>query len=156
MTQVISFHYTLTGRTGAVIDRSEGKEPLSFLEGNGGLIPELERQISQLAVGDRRRVELAAKDAYGVRQESLVIKVELSKLPNGSAKAGDKFRGGQEDHAPVFTVTSVEGNQAVLDGNHPLAGQDLVFDIEVTGKREATAEEMSHGHAHDGDGHRHH
>lgn len=154
--RVISFHYKLTDKAGANIDSSEGRPAFSFLEGAGQIVPGLEKELVSLKKGDKKRVEVAAKDAYGQKDPSLVLTIPREQLPVKEIKVGDLFRGGQEEHSPVFKVVDLTLTNATLDGNHPLAGQDLVFEVELTDAREATAEELTHGHAHGPEGHHHH
>lgn len=153
--RVISFHYTLTDKSGKVIDASKERGPLSFMEGIGQIIPGLERQLSILKVGDKKKIQVPAAEAYGERDEQRVVKVQPDQLPTKEVKVGDKFSGGPEAHAPVFVVTNVTSTEVTLDGNHSLAGVDLIFDVELTAVREATEEELSHGHAHGEHGHSH-
>jgi FKBP-type peptidyl-prolyl cis-trans isomerase SlyD len=153
--RVISFHYTLTDKSGKVIDASKERGPLSFMEGSGQIIPGLEKQLANLNVGDKRKIQVPAAEAYGERNEQMVVKVEPSQLPKADVKPGDRFSGGPEPHAPIFIVTSVTATEVTLDGNHSLAGVDLIFDVELTSVREATEEELSHGHAHGEHGHSH-
>jgi FKBP-type peptidyl-prolyl cis-trans isomerase SlyD len=125
------------------------------MEGSGQIIPGLERQIVSLKQGDKKKIEVPAIEAYGVRDKTKIIRVPLEQLPSKTVKVGDRFSGGQDAHAPVFVVTEVSATEATLDCNHPLAGVDLTFDVEVTSAREATAEEITHGHAHGEHGHSH-
>lgn len=155
MARVIGFHYTLTDQNGNIIDSSSGRGPLLYMEGTGQIIPGLEKELQSLNKGDKKKVSIPAKEAYGERQESMVLQVPLDKLPKQDIKVGNQFRGGADNHSPVFTVIEVTATEAKLDGNHPLAGQDLNFDVELVEIREATAEEMQHGHAHSPDGHHH-
>lgn len=156
MTQrVVSFHYTLTDAAGKVLDSSKDRAALSFMEGAGQIIPGLERQLVDLKKGDKKKVRVPAAEAYGQRDENKVVKVPSHELPSKDVKIGDRFSGGQEPHAPVFVVTQITEDQVTLDGNHSLAGVDLTFDVELTDTREATAEEISHGHAHGEGGHSH-
>ena len=154
--RVISIHYTLTDEKGAVIDSSRGSEPLQYLEGAGNIIPGLEQEVSQMRIGDKKNVTIPASQAYGEKREDLLLEVPRSQFPESiTLKVGDRFRGGNEAHAPVFTVMALEGDKVTLDGNHPLAGKDLNFEVEVTEMRAATEEEISHGHAHGPHGHHH-
>lgn len=154
--RVVSIHYTLTDDKGAEIDSSRGGEPLQYLEGAGNIIPGLEKEVSQMSTGDKKKVKIPAKDAYGEKREDMVIDVPRTQFPKDMAlKVGDRFRGGADDHSPMFTVIGIEGESVKLDGNHPLAGQNLNFDVEVTEARAATKDEMSHGHAHGPGGHHH-
>lgn len=146
--RVITFHYTLTDPDGNELDSSQGGQPMSFVEGVGQIIPGLESELGKLSPGDKQQITVAAKDAYGDRNEEHVIEVPVEKMPAREVKVGDRFQVGEEDHASVVTVTGVEGDTVTLDGNHPLAGVDLTFDVEVTAIREATADELAHGHVH--------
>ncbi|MEI8340161.1 MAG: peptidylprolyl isomerase [Verrucomicrobiota bacterium] len=151
--KVFSFHYTLTNAAGQVLDSSEGREPLVFMAGAGQIIPGLEAELVQLTVGDKKKVAVPAVDAYGEHDPKKMIEVPLEKLPKENIEVGDQFQAGGQ-HSP-FTVTSLTETHATLDGNHPLAGVDLTFDVEVTGVREASLEELAHGHAHGPGGHGH-
>lgn len=154
---VASIHYTLTDGEGKVIDTSEGQEPLAYLHGAGNIIPGLEKALVGKAVGDKFKVSIPAAEAYGVRDDSMV-----QELPSNMFSGIDKIEVGMEFHAEtehglqVVTVTSVEGDKVTIDGNHPLAGVDLTFDVEVADVRAASAEELEHGHAHGAGGHHHH
>ena len=153
---VASFHYTLTDGTGKVLDSSEGQEPLSYLHGAGNIIPGLEDALLGKAVGDKLNVSVVAAEAYGVRDDSMI-----QTLPTDMFTGIDNIAVGMEFHAEteqglqVVTVTSVEGDQVTIDGNHPLAGVDLNFDVEITDIRAASDEEVEHGHAHGAGGHHH-
>ncbi len=154
--RVVSFHYTVTDTSGKKIDSSQGKAPLTVLEGSGQIIPGLENGLKSLKTGDKKKIAVAAADAYGMREESLTVTMKRGDLPTQDVNVGDRFRGGEGEHARVFTVTEItEAGEVTLDGNHALAGQDLVFDIEIVSARAATEEELQHGHAHGGDGHHH-
>lgn len=154
---VASFHYTLTNGTGEVLDSSIGQEPLSYLHGAGNIIPGLEKALAGKTVGDKLKVSVNAAEAYGERDSSMV-----QELPNSMFSGVDKIEVGMEFHAEtehglqVVTVTAVEGDTVTIDGNHPLAGVDLNFDVEITEVRNATSEELDHGHAHGAGGHHHH
>lgn len=156
-TQVMGFHYTLKDGQGNIIDSSENSDPLLFMVGSGHIIPGLEIEISKMNIGDKKNIEVKAADAYGEVIEDLKITVQKSQFPpDADLKVGDQFQVNEEPHAPIFTVISIEGEDVNIDGNHPLAGQDLFFDVEITEKRAATQEEIDHGHAHGPGGHHHH
>ena len=121
--RVISFHYTLTDPDGKQLDSSQGRPPMSFLEGVGQIIPGLESALGKMSPGDKQQVKVAAKDAYGDRNEEHVAKVPIDKLPTREVKVGDRFQIGEKDHSSVVTVTGVDEDTVTLDGNHPLAGQ---------------------------------
>jgi FKBP-type peptidyl-prolyl cis-trans isomerase SlyD len=146
--RVISFHYTLTDSAGEILDTSRNDNPFSFLEGVGQVIPGLEKHLGQMKVGEQKKLKLPAKEAYGERDEARVIEVPLEKLPKKDVKVGDMFLAGKEEEAPRLTVVGVTKTHAKLDANHPLAGKELHFDVEITGIRDATPDEIDHGHAH--------
>lgn len=152
--RVLSFHYILTNTKGDVIDTSRsGGHAFPVLEGAQQIIPGLEAELFKMSVGEKKKVQVAAAQAYGVVREDLKVKVPKTQLPAGDIHVGMQLSAG--DHGPVFVVTSVETEHVHLDGNHPLAGQDLTFDVEVTEIRAATEEELQHGHAHGPHGHHH-
>ncbi len=153
--KVISFHYTLTDSAGKRLDSSAKNEPLAFLVGGGQIIPGLETHLLTMKVGDKRRVLVPAKDAYGAKDPANTTEMPLDKMPSQNIKVGDQFRAGNDGHAPVVLVTKVTDTHVTLDGNHPLAGLDLTFDVEVTEIRDATKDELDHGHVHGAGGHHH-
>lgn len=153
--QVISFHYTLSDSTGRELDSSRSGDPLPFLTGASQIIPGLEKELLTLKVGDSKVIAVAAKEAYGDRNDDLVIQVEKDKFPQQEIKVGDQFQAGEEAGSPPLTAIEVTDSHVTLDGNHPLAGVDLSFDVEVTEVRDATEEELKHGHAHGPNGHQH-
>jgi FKBP-type peptidyl-prolyl cis-trans isomerase SlyD len=153
--KVISFHYTLTDSSGKTLDSSAGSEPLTFLEGGGQIIPGLESELRTLKVGDKKHVVVRAKDGYGEKDPQNVMDVPLEKMPTRSIKVGDQFRAGRDSHAAVVTAIKVTETHVTLDGNHPLAGMDLTFDVEITQVRDATGDELAHGHVHGAGGHHH-
>lgn len=149
MRRVLAFNYVLKGSDGNVLDASERGQPLPFLEGAGQIIPKLEEEIKDLKEGDKKNVKLAAKDAYGEMKENMfmdVPKEELAHLPQ--LEIGSHLRLELGDGAHVVRVSKITDTHVTLDGNHPLAGQDLEFDIEMVLVREATTEEVLHGHPH--------
>ncbi len=155
MTRVLSFHYVLTNAKGETLDTSRKGEPFHVMEASKQILPGLETVLFQMKLGEKKTVSLEAEQAYGKRNDKLKMKLNRSQLPAGELKIGTRFKGGPEPHAPVFTVMQIEGDIVFLDGNHPLAGEDLTFEVEVMETREATAEELSHGHAHGAHGHSH-
>ncbi len=157
MKRVIGFHYTLTDKSGTVLDSSIGDEPLYFLENSQQIIPGLEKVIALMNIGDKKKIEVLAADAYGDVNPELIVKVKKTQFPpDAQLTVGDQFQVNNDQHSPVFTIMSIESDEVTVDGNHPMAGKDLFFDVEIIGMREATTEEMSHGHAHGAHGHGHH
>lgn len=154
---VASIHYTLTDSTGKVLDSSEGQEPLSYLHGAGNIIPGLENALLGKAAGDKLTVAVAAAEAYGERDDNMVQELESSMFSGiDKIEVGMEFHAETEHGLQIVTVTKVDGDQVTIDGNHPLAGIDLHFDVEVTEVRAASEEELTHGHAHGAGGHHHH
>ena len=149
--RVVTFHYTLRDPEGRVLDSSAGNPPVSYLEGAGQIIDGLDQRLRTVAAGVKTRVQVPAAEAYGERDPEQVQRVKRVLLPvDGEVQIGETFRTGEDRQAPVVTVVGVEGDEVLLDGNHPLAGVALTFDVEIVEAREATAEELSHGHAHGG------
>ena len=152
---VVSVHYKLTDTAGKTLDSSAGSEPLTFLEGVGQIIPGLEAELRSMKVGDKKHLTIKAIDAYGEKDTANIAEMPLEKMPTRAIKVGDQFRAGNDARSPVVTVTKVTDSHVTLDGNHPLAGMDLTFDVEVTEIRAATEDELAHGHAHGPGGHGH-
>lgn len=151
---VVTFHYTLRDPSDRVLDTSAGGEPIRYLEGAGQIIEGLDEALRGVPAGTKTRVQVPAAKAYGERDETQVQRVLKALLPvEGELKPGDQFQAGEDRYAPVVTVVAIEGDEVLLDANHPLAGVDLTFDVEVVAVRPATAEELSHGHAHGDGGH---
>ena len=138
--KIISFHYTLTDTDGVVVESSQGRDPVSFMTEMGMIVPGLERELIHYTTGQKGRVEVKAEDAYGLIDFAKYVQVPLEALPRQEIKVGDMF---QSNQSPVpFTVKEVAEAHVILDGNHPLAGEDLVFDVEVLEVRDASAQEL--------------
>lgn len=151
--RIVTFHYTLRDPSGRVLDTSAGAEPITYLEGGGQIIEGLDEQLRDAAAGVKRGVTVLAAKAYGEFDPGQVQKVKRQVLPVGDGlRVGDQFQTGPDRHAPVVTVVSIDGDEVTLDANHPLAGVDLTFDVEIVAARAATEEELRHGHAHGPDG----
>ena len=154
--KVVLIHYTLKDDSGAVLDSSAGGEPLAYIQGHGNLVPGLEKALEGKADGITLAVTVAPADGYGIREPDLVQRVPKRSLQGaGEVKKGMQFQARTDDGIRVFTVTAVAGDMITLDGNHPLADQTLHFDVEVVSVRDATAEELEHGHVHGAGGHHH-
>ncbi len=155
--QVVSIHYTLRNDAGDVLDKSSAGAPLSYLHGHGNLIPGLERELAGKNTGDKLQVKIPPADGYGEYDKELVQRVPrraLKGVPN--VKVGMRLHAKIGHGAREVTVTQLTGDLVTLDGNHPLAGQSLNFEVEVADIRAATAEELEHGHVHEPGGHHHH
>jgi FKBP-type peptidyl-prolyl cis-trans isomerase SlyD len=147
--RVVSFHYTLLNPEGRVIDTSSGGDPITYLEGSGQIIDGLDQRLREVAPGTRVRVPVPAAEAYGLPDPAQVQKVKRSLLPvQGELRVGEQFQAGEDRFAPVVTVVAVDGDDVMLDANHPLAGMDLTFEVELVSARPATPDELGHGHAH--------
>jgi len=155
-TKVIGFHYTLKNDAGEVLDSSEGHDPMLYLAGSGQILPALDLVMQPLAVGEKKSVSLTPKDGYGEVDPALKQNIKLGQFPPGTdVKPGLQFRAGSDPRSLMYRVINVLGEEVFIDGNHPLAGQALHFDIEITESREATEDELAHGHAHGPGGHHH-
>ena len=140
--KVVSIEYTLRDDAGKVLDSSEGRAPLAYLHGAGNIVPGLEKALDGKSVGDEIEVSLSPDEGYGPYDDRLIQNVAVRKLPNRKAAPGMRFRLETDAGPRVFTVQSVRGDYAKLDGNHPLAGQALHFKVKVVEVREPTEEEM--------------
>jgi len=149
--KVVSFHYTLTNAGGEVIDASEGRDPLVYLHGEENIIPGLELALESKSVGDKLKVSLDPVDAYG-EFDPAMVEVVSSDMFEGvdNVEVGMEFQAELPDGegAQMVRITDVDGDNVTVDGNHPLAGQQLNFDVAIVGVREATEEELEHGHVH--------
>lgn len=152
---VISFHYTLKDKEGNLIDTSDGQPPLAFLVGSGHIIPGLENELVNMNVGDKKDIEVKSADGYGEVREDLIVDVQRSQFGDQEIEIGMQFQINEEPNAPIFAIQEIDGDKITLNGNHPLAGTDLFFNVEITEKRAATEEEIAHGHAHGPGGHHH-
>lgn len=153
---VVSIHYTLTNGEGEVLDSSNGQDPLAYLHGAGNIIPGLENALVGKAVGDSLTVTVPAEEGYGPVRDELVQDVDRSAFSGvDDIQAGMQFMAQTPWGEQPVTVVKVEGDSITLDGNHPLAGQTLTFDVEVVEIRDATEDEVEHGHAHGAGGHHH-
>ena len=127
----VDVHYTGKLTTGEVFDSSEGKEPLKFQVGSGQIIPGFEEGLMGKKVGDKVTVNIQPDNAYGQVREDLFVKVPLDKMP-GEVQVGQSLQAVGDDNRPVqVIIKEVNEDHVVIDGNHPLAGKELVFDIEV-------------------------
>jgi FKBP-type peptidyl-prolyl cis-trans isomerase SlyD len=148
--RVASFDYTLSGADKAVIDSSEHTGPLFYLHGHENIIPGLEKVLEGKTAGDRFSVTVPAAEAYGEWDKNLVIAVPLDRFPeNIKVREGMQFEAETPDGSRMVTVTGVNEKEALVDANHPMAGLDLGFDIQIRSVREALPAEMEHGHPHE-------
>lgn len=152
---VVSLHYKLTGEDGNVIDASSG-EPLSYLHGHGNIIAGLEQALEGAEAGLKSTVTIEPEKGYGERRDDMIVGVAREQFdPAMELKPGLQVMANGPQGDVVFTIVEIGDEEVTLDGNHPLAGQTLRFDVEVAEVRPATAEELEHGHVHGAGGHQH-
>jgi FKBP-type peptidyl-prolyl cis-trans isomerase SlyD len=154
--KVVTLNYKLTDDQGNVIQTTEN-EPFIYLSGNSQILPKLEEQIDTMLIGGKKNIELSSADAYGDYDEKAIQQVKKEEFPEGSnLEEGMQYMAHTPDGKPVpFVIKEVKEEEVTIDFNHPLAGKNLSFDVELVDVRDATAEELEHGHAHGGDGHHH-
>lgn len=151
--KVAAIHYTLRDGSGKVLDSSQGREPLQYLHGAGNLIMGMEEGLEGKSKGDKLKLTIPPAKGYGEKDDRLVQKVPRSAFGNQNIEKGMQF---QTNQGQVVTVTETGLENITVDGNHPLAGVELHFEVEVMEVRGATNEEVSHGHVHGPGGHHHH
>jgi FKBP-type peptidyl-prolyl cis-trans isomerase SlyD len=154
--KVITLHYTLTDDAGTVIDQSTDGS-FVYLHGASNIIPGLENALTGKAAGDELQVSVAPEEAYGVRDDSRVEQVPREMFPEDTdIEPGMQFHAqGPEGQMVMITVVEASNDTVTVDGNHPLAGVPLNFDVKIIDIRDASAEELEHGHAHGPEGHQH-
>jgi len=147
---VVSMHYKLTDDEGNVLDSSEGSEPLGYLHGAGNIIPGLEKALTGKTEGDSLQVKVEPAEGYGEIIPELIQTVERAAFEGVESIEVDMTFEAQGPDGSVqhIVVKEVDGDEITIDGNHPLAGIALNFDVEIVSVREATEEETAHGHAH--------
>ena len=155
--KAVSIEYTLTNDAGEVLDSSDGGGPLVYLHGAGTIIPGLEQALDGKQIGDELKVTVEPENAYGEFSAELV-----AVLGRNMFEGVDELEVGMQFHASgpdggmqIVTIRDVEGDDVIVDGNHPLAGQRLNFEVKIVDVREASEEEIAHGHVHGEGGHQH-
>lgn len=153
---VATFHYTLTDATGKVIDSSDGRAPLSYLQGAGNIVPGLEKEMAGKQQGDVFNVVVAPEEGYGM-PNPMMIQVVPREAFQGveTLEVGMEFQAQTPQGPMSVAIAKLDGDEVTVDGNHPLAGQTLHFAVEVTEVRDASLEELTHGHVHGPGGHHH-
>lgn len=148
--KVVSINYTLKSDDGEILDSSEGKEPLSYLHGQGNLIPGLESELEGKEEGESFKTEIEPSDAYGEYNDALIADVPRDRFSGvEDINVGMEFQAQTSDGgSQIVRVTEVGDESVKVDANHPLAGEKLHFDVTVAGVRDATEEEIDHGHVH--------
>lgn len=144
----VSFHYTLTNPSGEQLDSSRGEEPLLYLHGAGNIIAGLETALAGKSAGDTFSVTIPPEDGYGELAPEMVQVVSKKMFEGMDVEVGMQFHADVSHGSGIITITEIDGDDVTIDGNHPLAGETLIFDVEVVDVRPATDDEMAHGHVH--------
>jgi len=153
---VVSLSYTLTNADGQQLDKSAPDKPFAYLHGKKQIVPGLENALEGLAIGDKKEITVPPTEGYGEFDPKLKLDIERSNFPKDvDIQPGMQFSADVNGDNLIFTVTGLENDKVQVDGNHPLAGQTLHFDVEVVEIRDATKEELEHGHSHGPGGHQH-
>ncbi len=152
--QVIEIHYTLKLDNGDVIDSTDGFKPLAYIHGKNNIVPGLEKELSGKKVGDSFKVSVTPNEAYGEKNPNLVQVVTKDQFRNADEiQVGMQFQARSAHGQPMLVeIVNIDGDKVTLDANHPLAGKTLHFDVKVESIRQATEEELAHGHLHMGAG----
>lgn len=154
--KVVSIHYTLTNDKGEILDSSSRKDSLAYLHGNKNIISGLENELTGKEVGAKFIISIPPEEGYGISDEALLQVIPKNVFQgNEQIEAGMQFQAKSDESIQVVTVIKVDGDKITVDGNHSLAGETLTFNVEVTEIREATEEELQHGHVHGPGGHAH-
>lgn len=150
--KVAAIHYTLRDNEGAILDSSDGRDPLYYIHGIGNLIPGMEDGLEGKAIGDKFQIKVTADKGYGELDPQLIQQVPMTAFGGQEVKEGMQFK---TDRGTVVRVTEVGQENVTVDANHPLAGVELNFQVEIIEVRNATNEELEHGHVHGPGGHHH-
>ena len=155
--KVVTMNYEVADDQGQLIDRSEEGGPLAYIHGNGQLIPGLETALEGRGKGDKVAVDVPPEQGYGERDEEGVQTVARNQFDDSvEIEVGMQFEAQDDDEGhQIVTVVAVDGENITLDTNHPLAGKNLCFEVEILDVRDASTEELSHGHVHGPGGHDH-
>jgi len=154
--KVVLMNYTLTNDNGDILDTSNGREPLAYIQGHQNIIPGLEKEMSGKKVGDKFKAVVQPEEGYGKFNPALLQQIDRSVFQGTDELAvGMQFQAQLENGPIIMTITNIDGNNITVDGNHALADQVLTFDVEVVEIRDATAEELEHKHVHGTGGHHH-
>src|SRR6476469_219100 len=151
--KAVTFHYSLRDDDGTVLDSSDGKQPLTYLHGEGNIVPGLEKALEGKQAGDEVKATVSPAEGYGTRDEANIQNVPRRKLPEGKLQPGMRLQLRTPQGPIIATVVAISGDYVNLDGNHPLAAKTLHFEVKVVDVRDATAEELEHGHVHGPGGH---
>jgi FKBP-type peptidyl-prolyl cis-trans isomerase SlyD len=153
--KAVTFHYSLKDDDGNVLDSSDGRQPLTYLHGEGNIVPGLEKALDGKKPGDEVKATVPPAEGYGERNEENILNVPRRRLPEGKLEPGMSLHMRTDQGQVLATILGIKGDYVRIDANHPLAGKTLHFDVKVREVRAATAEEIEHGHAHGPEGHEH-
>ncbi|MFT6269692.1 MAG: FKBP-type peptidyl-prolyl cis-trans isomerase SlyD [Alphaproteobacteria bacterium] len=154
---VITLHYAVKTQNGDLIDESKSSEPLAFIQGSHFMIAGLEDALYGKQKGEKFEITIEPEEAYGHRQDQLVQEVPANMFEGMEIEVGMSFRATTDQGEQSVIIIDKDDNQVTVDGNHPLSGMTLMFDVSIEDVREATADEIDHGHVHGagGCGHSH-
>ena len=153
---VVSMHYTLTDDSGDVLDSSHGGQPFTYLHGHGNVVPGLEKSLEGAAMGHKSKVTVAPTEGYGEKNPEAIFEAPKEHFPpDMKLEIGARVYADGPNGPLTLTVVKLTDSGALLDANHPLAGKTLHFDVEILQIRNATPEELTHGHVHGEGGHHH-
>ncbi|MCR4421864.1 MAG: peptidylprolyl isomerase [Spirochaetales bacterium] len=147
--KVVSFFYTVKDDNGVILDQTESGKPFSYLHGAHQIIPGLENELEGKNINDRFSIHVDAENAYGLHDDNLIMTVDRTYFGSEPLEKGLQLQIQSQDGFHIVTVVDFTEKDVTIDANHPLAGVNLNFDIEISDVREATKEELEHGHAHD-------
>lgn len=150
--KVVEMHYTLKNDAGEVIDSSKDQDPMPFLHGHGNIIPGLEKALEGMKVGESCDVSIEPKEAYGEYRDDIIREIPMDALQGiDDLQVGMQLQSQDENGNPfIVSVKEIKDNSVVVDGNHPLAGETLHFSVSIENVRDASPEEIDHGHVHTG------
>ena len=157
LNKVVTFNYILKDQEGTVLDSTVNKEPLIFMSGTSQILPKLEEELGEMLIGGKKNVKIVAAEAYGEYDEKAVQNIKKEQFPHDAkVEVGVRYVANSPEGGQMpFVITEVKEKDVTVDFNHPLAGKDLEFDVELIDIRDATAEEIQHGHVHGPGGHHH-
>ncbi|HEX7356944.1 MAG TPA: peptidylprolyl isomerase [Ignavibacteriaceae bacterium] len=156
--KVVTLNFTLKDDSGNILDTTDSGGPFSYISGRNMVLPKLEEAVNGMIIGTKKNLKLSAADGYGVYNDDAVQVVGKENFPQDFVlEAGMEYMASNPEGVQMpFIITSVEDETVTIDFNHPLAGKNLNFDLELLDVRDATTEELAHGHVHGPDGHHHH
>ncbi len=154
--QVVTINFTLKDEKGNVIEATSKEQPFAFISGNRQILPELETKVSEMLIGSKKTIVLEPENAYGIYKDTSIQTVNRTDFPEGTKlEVGMGFIADTPDGQQMpFTIKNIEDENIMIDFNHPLAGRTLTFEVELMDMRDATTDELAHGHVH-GPGHHH-